>query len=299
MFRGLPASIVLHAAVIGAGYVVLPSLSRPVPASVEIVPIELVTISDTTNIAPRIEREVPEEPEEPPRLEDYLDDVDSIPDEAIVEEDVLAAEQIVPEAETTEPVIIPDEPLEEEPEPEPEPEDTSPKPEPDRPLLEPEPEVDPLDNILGDASNLFDRTPRDQSKSPPPPPDDTELEDEQPGATQDRRGAGDQSGNTASVIAMIQAQMFVCWTDVDDLPNPERLNVTVRIVLNRDGTLKEDARLVNPARPPIGDRAMGVAIDRALRAVRTCAPYRLPEEAQDNYDDWDEVTLNIGPAFRQ
>ena len=295
MLRGLPASIVLHAAVLSAGYIVLPGLSRPTQVSVEIVPIELVEVSELTNIAPRVQREEPEEVEEPPRLEDYLDDVDSVSEDAIVEEDMMAASEIVPEPDVSDTVIIPDDPVET---PAPEPEPDEPEPEPDRPLLEQQPEDDPLDSILGDASNLFDRTPRDQSKSPPPPPSDdrSDLEDEQPGAADDRRGAGEQTGNTAAVVSMIQAQMKICWDDVVDLPNPERLNVTVSVTLNRDGTLKDDVELVKPARVPIGDRTMGVAVDRAVRAVRNCSPYRLPVEAQDFYEDWDEVTLNIGPV---
>lgn len=297
MLRGLPASIVLHAAVISAGYIVLPGLSRPTQVSVEIVPIELVDVSELTNIAPRVQREEPEEVEEPPRLEDYLDDVDSISEDAIVEEDMLAPAEIVPEADVSDTVIIPDDPVET---PEPEPEPDEPEPEPDRPLLEQQPEDDPLDSILGDASNLFDRTPRDQSKSPPPPPSDdtSNLEDEQPGAAEDRRGAGEQTGNTAAITAMIQAQMRDCWDDVEDLPNPERLNVILEIELNRDGTLKRDVRLVDPARPPIGDRVMGVAIERALRAARRCAPYRIPEQAQDYYEEWDVTTLRVGRGLR-
>ncbi|MCI4643844.1 MAG: hypothetical protein MRY64_03570, partial [Hyphomonadaceae bacterium] len=135
------------------------------------------------------------------------------------------------------------------------------------------------------------------TSNPSPPPPET-LQDEQPKASEARRGAGEQTGNTAAVTALISQQMFYCWDDVDDLPNPERLNVTIKMQLSRDGSIKDGPDLVNPARPPIGDRSMGVAIERALRAARKCAPYRLPEGADEYYDDWDEVTLNIGPAYR-
>jgi hypothetical protein len=60
--------------------------------------------------------------------------------------------------------------------------------------------------------------------------------------------------------------------------------------LNRDGTLDGDAELISPRRARIGDRFMQQAIDRALRAARTCAPYQLPE---DDYDVWNEITLNF------
>lgn len=292
MLRGLPASIALHLAVIGAGYIVLPAITRPIDQASAIVPIELVEVSEVTNIAPapRIEEEA--EPEEtPPPIEEFLEDVDSLPAEEVVEAD---------EPPPPPPEEAPPEEPEPEPEPEPQPEEDEPEPEPeeDRPILQPEPE-DPLADVLGDASSLFDRTPRDQRQSPPTPREEPELEDEQPRSSEQRRGAGDMSGNTASVVAMIQSQMYVCWDDVVDLPNPGRLNVTVRMVLNPDGTLRGPVELVEPRRAPIGDRAMQVAIERAIRAVQRCAPYRLPAEAQDYYEDWDEVTLNIGPAYRE
>lgn len=295
MLRGLPASIVLHAAVIASGYLVLPTLGRDITSVSVIVPIELVEISDVTNIAPRVEREDAEPEEVPPPLEDFLDDLDTIApedlDEPLSEEEAPTAPQ--------EPEIIPDPDVVPEPEDEPEAPEEQPEEPQDRPVLE-DPPVDPLDDILGAADNLFDRTPREPNRrTPSPPPQAETLQDENPGQATTRRGAGERTDNTARVESFLVQQLFLCWDDVDDLPNPERLNVTFKMTLNKDGTIKSGPTLVDPARAPIGDRAMGVAIDRALRAARRCAPYTLPEDAADYYDDWDEVTLNLGPAFRQ
>jgi outer membrane biosynthesis protein TonB len=297
MLRGLPASIILHAAVIAAGAIVLPTMVRDIEPAFTSIPIEIVELSDETNIRARPEVDAPEpETEESPPIEDYLQELDTIPPEEPEPEPEPEPETAVappPPAPEPEPEPEPA-PAEEEPEPEPE---SEPEPEPDRPVLA-QTETDPLDDILGDASNLFDRTPRERTRANPAPPPQEVLEDEQPRASEARRGAGEQTGNTANVVALINNQMRICWDDVVDLPNPERLNVVVRVELNRDGSIKNGPDLVDPARPPIGDRSMGVAIERALRAVRKCAPYRLPEGALDYYDDWDEVTLNIGPAYR-
>ena len=296
MLRGLPASLVLHAAIIGGGSIVLPTLARDISVESVVVPIELVAVSDITNIAPQVERDEPEpEPETPPPLEDFLEDLDTIPPELTDpepndEEDVAAAPpqpEDPPEPDVVQdPDVKPDEP-----------EDPPEQPD-DRPVLE-DPPDDPLSDILGDADNLFDRTPRDPPKAAPVTAPTETLKDETPVQTPPRRGAGERTDNTARVEAFLGRQLFLCWDDVDDLPNPERLNVTFKMTLNRDGTIKSGPTLVDPARAPIGDRAMGVAIDRALRAARRCAPYRLPEDANDYYDEWDEVTLNLGPAFRQ
>ena len=82
MLRGLPASLLLHAAVIAAGSVVLPSLARDMDPTFTVVPIEIVDLAEETNIRARPEVDAPEpETEEPPPIEDFLEDLDTIPPE--------------------------------------------------------------------------------------------------------------------------------------------------------------------------------------------------------------------------
>ena len=109
-----------------------------------------------------------------------------------------------------------------------------------------------------------------------------------------RRGVGDRSRETARIEALIYSQMVECWETVLDQPNYERLQVTVRFRLKEDGSLDGDVELVNPRRVPIGDRPMRVATERALRAARKCAPYRIPKDALISYDEWKNVVLDIG-----
>ncbi len=304
MIRGLPASLLIHAAVIASGYIVLPGLQRDLETSFTVVPIDIVNVSEIPDVAPRVEREPEEPPEEednPPPLEEFLEDLDTLPEEMSPEDEVLAPEEMAPPPPEEAEVPAPP-PPDAEPEADEAPADEVEPVEPQAPeeeLLQRPSEEDELADLLGEASNLFDKTPKDPTPPPPkaPEPEET-LEDETPAASTARKGAGERRRDTTSVVAMIQSQLNICWDDVDDLPNPERLNVTIRMTLNRDGTLKRDAKLIDPSRPPIGDRPMQVAIERALRAARKCAPYRLPEEAMDYYEDWDEVTLNIGPAYK-
>lgn len=293
MIRGLPASLLLHAAVIGTGYIALP-YAQPETQDIEIVPVDIVTVSEVTNVAAIVERrtekpaaEEPTAPEPEPDIEDFLEDLDVLPEEAEepVEEDVPPpppdkVEEAKPED------LVPEEPEEKEPEPE----EKEAEPEPE----EKEPPRDALDDLLSENPFqsedrvLIDKTAR-QKKAPPLPPAENlpNLEADQRG----RRGAGEGTGAQARVQAIILAQVKVCWPDVIDLPDPERLQVTVKFNLKADGTLKDDVDLVRPRRAPIGDRFMGVAIDRALRAVRKCQPYSLPSE---DYDIWQEVTVNLG-----
>ncbi|NBC20121.1 MAG: hypothetical protein GVY06_03585 [Alphaproteobacteria bacterium] len=302
MIRGLPASLLIHAAVIASGYIVLPGLQQDLETTYTAVPVDIVNVSQVPDVAPRVERDretVDEaEEEEPPPLEEFLEDLDTLPGDVPPEEEAFAAEEATPPPpQDEEAPPLPDPQAETRDDPEPE--EPEPDPAEEEELLARPSEEDELADLLGEASNLFDKTPKEPARAPPKAPEpEQELEDETPAPSEARKGAGERRGDTTSVIAMIQSQMTICWDDVDDLPNPERLNVTIEMTLNRDGTLKRDARLVKPSRAPIGDRPMQVAIERALRAARKCAPYRLPEEALDYYEDWDEVTLNIGPAYK-
>lgn len=307
MWRGIPVSILLHAVIVAGGTIAWPYFG-PRYQEIEFVavPIELLELSDETNVTASLAREEPEEEDapEPPPLQELLEQTDVLPDEEVVEDDEPTAREEQPDpapAEAEEEVILPEDAPEEAPEPaeeetpeEPPAEDEPAEPEPVR--VDPEPEPDALDSLLSESANLFDKQRQERPAAPPAQPV-RELQDETRQVVE-RRGAGDRTGNTQSVVNMLYAQLYICWDDVDDLPNPERLNVTLRMRLNPDGSLDGPVRLVKPTRAPIGDRAMGVAIERALRAARKCAPYRLPPEAMDDYEEWRNVVLNIGPAFR-
>lgn len=297
MYRGLPASFLLHAGIIGAGYIALPYTARPIEV-IEIVPVDIVNISEVTNIRDirpdpaAIEPEI-EEPAPEPDVEEFLEDLDTLPEEVAPE----VEEAPPPPVEETAPPpppedIVPEEelvePEEEEPEPEPEPEPT-PEPEPVTPKR------DALDDLLLDNSafeqpDLLDLE-QDEETAAPPPVEPEELAQEPVQAsTQRQRGAGERTANEARVEALLWAKMKVCWGTVADLPDPERLGVTVLVKLDSDGKLKSDVELVRPRRVPIGDRFMGQAVDRALRAARKCEPYRLPAE---DYAVWREITINF------
>lgn len=266
MLRGLPASIIVHAAVVGASYVTFPywsSSSSAYITDIEAVDVDFADLSEITNIAPLI----PQEEEEP--------------EEAAPEE----PEEVLPDFEQD----PPEEP-EEEPEKEPEPE----------PETRPQPPRDPLADFLNQSETTFKSEIETRRERPEPralPPEEkpqTALKDApRPVETRSRRGAGDRNANQARIDAILYSRIFPCWDGVADLPFPDRLNVRMKLQLNPNGSIAE-LELVEPARRPLGSSPMGTAVDRALRAVRKCAPYKLP---QDDYDNWRDGTVNLGPAF--
>lgn len=304
MLRGLPASIIVHSAVFAMAYLGLPYFgfgARTYDPEVEVVDVDFVEIGAITNIAPIFSRPEPEpeeiEPEQPPEPE-------ALPEE-LAEEDLPEADEdmtqnTMPEAAPDDPEdLMPDfdqtedsvdEPVEE-PEVEPEP-----KPQPparQRP-------VDPLADFLNQSESTFKSEIETRKKRPEPQPvpaepkDEPKLKDTPPPPRETRRAAGERSGNVARLESLIVSRIRnECWAGVDDLPNPERLNVQMRVLLNQNGTIA-DLRLVSPGRRPLGRSPMGTAVDRALRAVNKCAPYRLPSE---DYADWQEMNVYLGLGF--
>ena len=294
MLRGLPASIIAHAAIFGASYVTFPYWGVSSRAYVvEAVDVNFAELGEITNIAPLIEQETeePEEaaPEEPEEV---------IPEEP-VEEELPEAEQDVSN-ETPEPVeetpeeVLPD--FEQDPPEEPE-DEPEPEPEPERDIA-PKPPKDPLADFLNQSETTFKSEIKTRRERPEPQPvpkevPQTALKDApKPAETRNRRGSGERNGNSARLEALIGSRIRnECWAGVDDLPNPERYNVQMKVLLNENGTVA-DLEVIDPK----GRQSsyMGVAVDRATRAVGKCAPFKLPA---DDYEIWKEIDVYLGLGY--
>lgn len=294
MIRGLPASILLHGALVMGGSIAWPYIA-PERAIEEFVPVELdIQLDLVTNFAPivrrNIEPDLPEpEPEEEPLIEE-IEDAEEDAEEVELAEDELDTTD-VRELEATEnkeeTAAIADEADElEEPDAD------------DEELAEADGrEPDPLADLLAESDKLFSEVKTTERK--PVVKQEKKILVDETKVEAPRKGVGDRTKETARIEAMIASQMKVCWDDVIDLPNPERLNVEIRVSLTDSGALERDVELLVPRRPPVGDRPMGVAIERALRAARKCAPYRLPKDALSSYDEWKVINFRIGKGFGQ
>jgi len=300
MLRGLPASIAFHAAVLGAGYVAWPYVSNTEGRESElvIVPIELIELGEINNIVPVIEPEpeTPPEDEEPaaeeeeapePENEEPLPEEDV--DETLPEDEIEQTQESAPPEETEPEDVVPD--LTPDPVTEPEDEEPEPEPEPKAPVQR---QNSDFDDFLNQADSTFQSERETRRKRPEPKPQPKPLlEDTPPQPQTPRHGAGERTASTARLEALLYSYVRPCWTGVDDLPNPENLNVRMSAELDENGNLN-NLRLVEPARRPVGRQPMGIAVDRALRAVRKCAPYKLP---RDDYSEWRDIKINLGPAF--
>lgn len=237
-------------------------------------------------------------------------DMAAIPDAKVTEEDIKPDEpddETVPEIEDPD-NLTPDEAIdvnraraEEEPvdavlderaDKKPAPGNKTPDKPKDTPLVEkarPQPKDD-LEALLADADLVLrnkSQTQRARTASDEPAPIQKPVLDK---AQAPRAGAGERKGNTASLAASLNQQISYCWRGIEDLPKEDQIVVTLNMSLAKDGTLLGDPELVTPSSRPIG-RA-GVPVDLALRAVRKCAPYKLPPQ---DYDYWKDIQVPIGP----
>lgn len=276
--RGLVLSLLVHAGILAAGLVYLPRAAR-VFEDTPIVPIELVTVADVTNVraaAPEPEPEPEEAREE--TVEDEIDEPAPAP------EPEPEPEEVEPELIDVEPEPEPEpEPVEEEPEPEPEPEpveeEPEPQPEPERP--QPERPAEPsLEDMLGNLEREVDR-----ARAETGTPDEGER----------RRSVGDGEQMTATLQDMLQSHLARCWRNSLDAPDPDELAVQVELSLGRDGNLTSPPRLVDQGRVLNSPNPyLRVAGERALRAANQCAPYPLPPEY---YSQWRQITVNFAPSL--
>jgi colicin import membrane protein len=93
----------------------------------------------------------------------------------------------------------------------------------------------------------------------------------------------------ARMLAQLRQQLTACWNPPVGVQEARQLVVTVKFSLNRDGSLSGQPEVTNRSDHPM----FQVAKETALRAVRSCQPFRLPAA---KYDAWQEVEVNFNPA---
>jgi len=300
MLRFVPLSIIAHATVLGLSYVTVPGFFGPQEYSsseLVAVSIEMVELGEITNIAPTPKPEkTPEpEPEEPtpepepetpePETEDDAPVDESVPegDEDVTNPDTAAAPE--PSIED----LLPDFDANEADEKSEEVADETPKE--TAPTRSPE---DEMNDLFNDIDSTFKSQYETRKKKPAPKPKKKLTDASKPKpAKVKKQGAGERTANIARLESLMYSRVKECWRGVDDQPNPEKLNVRLKVKLNKNGTI-DDLKVLEPTQFFTGRHPSAVAIQRAKTAVRTCAPYNLPE---DDYDLWSDVNVNLGKAF--
>lgn len=261
MRRGVILSGLLHAAAIAIAVVGLPQSWQKIDVIAQPIPVQIVDISEITNLPKAAPEPVAEEK----------------PQEAKKPEPEPEKEKVAPpREEPPEPEVAPPPPP---PEPKPEvKEDPKPKPKPepeakpeqvaqvkDKPRRRPKPPKPDFTSVLKTVEDI-----RKHRKT-------TEKSEEKP-----RQTASAQSANnipdqplTLSELDAIRRQFISCWNVDPGTKDLAKMVVSVRVSLNPDRTVREAQLLDNVG---AGDRYYRSFAESALRAVRNprCSPVRLP-----------------------
>jgi len=88
------------------------------------------------------------------------------------------------------------------------------------------------------------------------------------------RGFGAQNAMTADLQDALRNQIQPCWSPPVGAPHPERLVVSFDLFLNPDGSVAQAPQLLATSEDPY----FRAAADAARRAIYTCAPYKLPAD---------------------
>ena len=101
------------------------------------------------------------------------------------------------------------------------------------------------------------------------------------------------SGLTLSEEDALRAQIFGCWSIPLGLPYNENLLVRIKLQLKKDGTIMKSEILDHERMNKPGQKFYKVLAESALRAVRLCQPLKVPPTG---YEKWRELQLNFNPT---
>lgn len=303
---GLIGSVLLHAGVVAATLFTFAHKLDIAQESPPVVPVELVTIANKTNLTPTVKVR----PKAPPKEEKPV----SSPEPEKVETPPPPEEKPQPEKleEKPEPKPV------EAPEPKPKPVEAPPEPEPKPKAAEAPPPPPPVA-----AKPETEAKPSPPAKSEPKPktktaaakadavPKKEKFDIDNVMALLDKRAPAARSGPNARVAdrnvkafgpqnAMtmdlqdsLRSQIQQCWSPPVGAPHPEETVVEFELFLKPDGSVAQPPQLSAESQGAVArDSFTRAAAEAARRAIYTCAPYKLP---QDRYGQWQDITLTFDP----
>jgi type IV secretory pathway VirB10-like protein len=251
----LVVAVLLHVGIIGATFVSW-SHRLDIADQTPVVPVDLVTLGEKTNVAPMVKQQ----PKAPPKEEAQPkapEQIQQAPAATPQEEEAVSPP---PDEASSEPALQ--------------------KPPPIVPKTKPKPDQKKEDFDINSIVALLDKRAPAAASAPNAKVGSRTI-----------KGIGDQNAMTADLRAMLQSMIYKCWSPPVGAPHPEQLIVSYELFLNPDGTVAQPPQLVGNSGSP-GDPYARAAIEAARRAIYTCAPYQLPA---DRYAQWRDVTFRFDP----
>ena len=108
--------------------------------------------------------------------------------------------------------------------------------------------------------------------------------------TQDQEKNVDFAGLSLSEEDALKAQIFGCWSIPLGLPYNENLLVRIKLQLKSDGTIIRSEILDHARMNKPGQGFYKVLAESALRAIKLCQPLRVPSSG---YEKWKDLQLNF------
>ena len=98
---------------------------------------------------------------------------------------------------------------------------------------------------------------------------------------------------TLSEEDALRAQIFGCWSVPLGLPYDQNLMVRIKLQLKKDGNIIKSEILDHERMNRPGQKFYKVLAESALRAVRLCQPLKVPPTGDDK---WKDLQLNFDPT---
>ena len=108
--------------------------------------------------------------------------------------------------------------------------------------------------------------------------------------TQDQKRNVENVGLSLSEEDALKAQIFGCWSIPLGLPYNENLLVRIKLQLKQDGTVAKSEIIDHARMNRPGQGFYKVLAESALRAIKLCQPLRVPTTG---YERWKELQLNF------
>ena len=108
--------------------------------------------------------------------------------------------------------------------------------------------------------------------------------------TQSQDDSVDMTSLTLSEEDALKAQIFGCWSIPLGLPYNENLLVRIKLKLKPDGTVMKSEILDHARMNKPGQGFYKVLAESALRAIQLCQPLRVPSTG---YERWKNLQLNF------
>ncbi len=101
------------------------------------------------------------------------------------------------------------------------------------------------------------------------------------------------TGLSLSEEDALRAQIFGCWSVPLGLPYDDDLLVRIKLELKKDGTIMKSEILDHERMNRPGQKFYKILAESALRAIRICQPLKVPPTG---YEKWKNIQLNFDPT---